>query len=83
MKTGKQLPSIYSWPHLEILETVTCETEESPWNPMNFWSNLRIISLVIDMIRGGRGEGKEGKKETFLSESIQNILFLLQKKSTI
>lgn len=50
---------------------------------MNFWSNLRIISLVIDMIRGGQGEGKEGKKETFLSESIQNILFLLKKKSTI
>lgn len=29
MKTGKQLPSTYLWPHLEILETVTYKTEDS------------------------------------------------------
>jgi len=28
MKTGKQLPSIYLWSHLEILEAVTYETED-------------------------------------------------------
>lgn len=28
MKTGKQLASIYFWPHLEVLKTVTYETED-------------------------------------------------------
>lgn len=81
MKTGKQLPSIYLWPHLEILETVTYETEDfctSPEIQGLVCSNLRSVPLVIYMIM--KKKEQEGKKITFFSETILNILFLLKKK---